>query len=271
MAYESMFGKPKNIEKMGWDVQGLRLQDLMGLISGRKNPWDTAQWAPQVQGMRTQGELGLSDIGRNLREAGVTGPAAALTLGKADEGISDNVLNLSNMMTSGINKEAWEAGNLASRMKQMRDDMIKAKMSQPGEQGSTFEDILKGVGVAGNVGTGVLGGVAANKAAGNTSCCFIFLEGNNGYLEDSVRTFRDKYFSPDSWVSKGYKRMARWLVPMMKRSKIVKQSVRFFMLDPLARVARWHEGTDKLGWLFVPVGVFWCFIWGESARLREVV
>jgi hypothetical protein len=101
---------------------------------------------------------------------------------------------------------------------------------------------------------------------GGVSCCFIFIEGER--FTDAVRQFRDAHFGPNSYVSKGYKLMAKWLVPWMKKSKIVKKMVQRVMLDPLLRVAIWTEKKSKTGCFYIPVGLFWCFVWGHSARLR---
>ena len=107
------------------------------------------------------------------------------------------------------------------------------------------------------IGSGSLKGTGGSAAQ---CSCYIFLEGHNE-LEASIRRFRDSHYSPDSSISKGYRRMSKWLVPLMKKHKIVKESARWLMLNPLAYIARWEEGKNKLGWLFIPFGYFWTTVW----------
>jgi len=114
--------------------------------------------------------------------------------------------------------------------------------------------------------------IAAQKAASSwgssygTTCCFIMLEADD--LTDRVRFFRDEHFSPEGVIAKGYKRMARYLVPMMKKSPFVKRLVKTVMTRPLAEFA-FHSyrnngkfnPSDLKGLLYAPVGLFWCIVW----------
>jgi len=134
---------------------------------------------------------------------------------------------------------------------------------QSGQRGSTSG---WGAGIS-SLGLSGIGGTAASAGgagSGGGGCCYMFLEGHNE-LESSVRRYRDSHFSPDSGVSRGYKRMSRWLVPLMKRYKLVKEVVKWVMLNPLAYIARWAEGKNKFGWIFVPFGIFWCDYWYLTA------
>ena len=67
------------------------------------------------------------------------------------------------------------------------------------------------------------------------SCCFIFLESYHGKIPDSVRRVRDKYYRATPVIAKGYKRMAKWLVPLMQRSNTIRWLVWNTMVKPATR------------------------------------
>lgn len=79
---------------------------------------------------------------------------------------------------------------------------------------------------------GVMDSITAG--VGNV-CCFIMLEGLNGQLPWWVRHCRDIYYSQYPEVADGYKRMAKWLVPLMRRFPLVKHAVNRWMVQPLTR------------------------------------
>ena len=74
---------------------------------------------------------------------------------------------------------------------------------------------------------------AAGSLMPNMSCCFIFMESYHGQLPWVVRKCRDRYYSRFPSVARGYKRMARWLVPVMQASPIVRDAVWRWMVRPL--------------------------------------
>ena len=100
------------------------------------------------------------------------------------------------------------------------------------------------------------------------SCCFIFNEGER--LTEAVKRYRDKYFPPDSYVSKGYKIMAKWLVPWMRKSRFVKRVVQKIMLNPLSSFAEAVEAKSQKGWFYAPIGIFWCSTWDQMGRLGRI-
>ncbi len=118
--------------------------------------------------------------------------------------------------------------------------------------------------------TGVKNASTMADASGSF-CCFIFTENWTKPLNDSVRHLRDKFFPPTSYVSKGYKAMARVLVPGMMKSRLIMALVRFLMLSPLTCVARWAEKKNRFGWVFIPVGLFWCFTWDGIGRVNDIL
>jgi hypothetical protein len=105
-----------------------------------------------------------------------------------------------------------------------------------------------------NFGSGMLGNqTSANNAMTNTAgtfaqaqaqamsglansiggCCFIYLEATNGYMPDFVRLCRDRYYKRFPQIATGYKRMAKWLVPLMHQHTIIKYIVWHQMVKPL--------------------------------------
>src|SRR3972149_6410379 len=55
-------------------------------------------------------------------------------------------------------------------------------------------------------------------------CCWVFIKGE--MMSDSVRRLRDQLFHPDSFVAKGYKKMAWWLIPLMHKHPMIMKIVR---------------------------------------------
>lgn len=76
-------------------------------------------------------------------------------------------------------------------------------------------------------------------------CCFIFMEATNGELPASVRICRDVYYANEPLLGRGYKRMAKWLVPAMKKSSVVKWLVNATMVKPLTRYGEWLVGNTN--------------------------
>ena len=115
-------------------------------------------------------------------------------------------------------------------------------------------------------------GISAQKKASSwgggygSTCCFIMLEADD--LTDRVRFFRDLHFNSEGVIARGYKRMAKYLVPMMRKYPIIKRLVKATMTRPLAEFA-FHSyendgkfnPSDLKGLLYAPVGLFWCIIW----------
>lgn len=111
-------------------------------------------------------------------------------------------------------------------------------------------------------------GSFANSAQGyahsfgeNVNCCFIMLECLNGDLPWYVRLIRDYYYKRTPEVAIGYKKMANWLVPLMRRSKVVKGIVNLTVVKPLLCYGAYLCGLNKHGWILAPVKWFWFKIW----------
>lgn len=104
----------------------------------------------------------------------------------------------------------------------------------------------------------------ANEALGiNQICCFIMLQGLNGMLPAHVRVCRDYYYTTDHRVATGYKRMAKWLVPLMRRFPTVQRLVNAVMVQPIVRYGGWLTDTTGYedGYKWRSVKNFWFAIW----------
>jgi predicted phage tail protein len=91
-------------------------------------------------------------------------------------------------------------------------------------------------------------------------CCFIFIQGE-GILTQWARLYRDTYYGCDGLVANGYRWMAKWLVPLMKKYYLVQNFVKYSMTTPLSRFFEWHFEQNKYGFIFWPFKI-WIAIWG---------
>jgi hypothetical protein len=90
-----------------------------------------------------------------------------------------------------------------------------------------------------NALTGQLGSTAMNTGSPSTYlgdiCCFIFLEAYHGKIPAAIRRGRNKFYFKNHDIATGYRRMARWLVPTMQKSILVRVLVWYMMVSPITR------------------------------------
>ena len=104
-----------------------------------------------------------------------------------------------------------------------------------------------------------------NSGYGITICCFIFMEAYRGKkMPWYVRRSRDEFASGPR--VEGYRKMAKHLVPMMRRSMLVRSMVEFAMVSPLTRFGKWVYGEGGHGWVFAPVVAFWFMLWALMGK-----
>lgn len=99
---------------------------------------------------------------------------------------------------------------------------------------------------------------SSSGGGGGGGCCFIFLEARygNGTMDSVVRRFRDENMNPVN--QRGYYKLSEVLVPLMRKSKLIKVLVQFTMCSPLVAYGKAHYGTgSKLGFIFAPIKNFW--------------
>lgn len=112
-------------------------------------------------------------------------------------------------------------------------------------------------------GTQTSRGESASKQGG-VSCCFIMAEA--GDLTDTVRWARDVRYGKGSIVARGYKRMAKWLVPLMQQYPAVKFLVKYTMTWPIRKVSE-KRIVGRHHPALYPIGFFWEAVWGLYGRI----
>jgi hypothetical protein len=107
---------------------------------------------------------------------------------------------------------------------------------------------------------GISQGISSGMGMVGGMFCWIFREAE-GEVPKVIERYRDEHYPKEGPVCQGYKKMAEWLVPLMKRFKLIKRIVRLIMTRPLTKYAKWYYGLNKYGWVFKPLGDFWVKIW----------
>ncbi len=145
--------------RMSRDIKGKGMARTQGLMSGKINPWDLPEWRGQVEGLRTQGDLGMESLGKNLTMSGVTGPAAGLALEKGQEGVNDQTLNLANLMRNDWRQGEGEASSFVDMILQMIQKQTQFdKQMQAEKMKQIGGNIMSGIGMfAGGVSGGMAG------------------------------------------------------------------------------------------------------------------
>lgn len=95
---------------------------------------------------------------------------------------------------------------------------------------------------------------------------------NEGVLIADLQRFRDEHFSQDGDIAFGYYSMGLWFVPLVKRSKVIKQLGRIFFYQPLVKIAEFHYGKNHYGIIFFWIGKFWETFWRVTGKIgREKI
>lgn len=114
-----------------------------------------------------------------------------------------------------------------------------------GSQGNAFNfagGLVNSMNSANNAALGANSQIGAAQTGANSPaaylgaiCCFIFLEAYHGKIPWYVRYGRDNYYALDKDIAAGYRRVAKWLVPLMKRSSLVRNMAWLFMVSPITQ------------------------------------
>jgi len=111
-------------------------------------------------------------------------------------------------------------------------------------------------------------GVSGGQGGGG-GCCFIFLEVDNNILNRIARKYRDEYGTPQ--MKSGYKRLANWLVPLMRKNKTIKQLVKWSMVRPCIWAGKAFYKENHWGWLFYPILQGWLKLFSFLGRNRDYI
>jgi len=116
--------------------------------------------------------------------------------------------------------------------------------------------------------TSSIGNVAG--AYKNAGCCWTFAEAYYGWanIPDEVRVLRDLEYSLQK--REGYRRMSRFLVPLMKKSSIVRSLVNTFLIKPVTSYANYYVHGKGMGWVFAPVTNVYFAVWEDMGARAGV-
>ena len=102
-------------------------------------------------------------------------------------------------------------------------------------------------------------------------CCFIMLEvENSDSLDPYVRKYRDEMLNEYNY--KGYYKLAEVVVPLMRKSKLVKWFFYLTFVYPAKSWAYTHYTGKGLGFLFSPLRPLWLNLFeylGKDHKLRS--
>ena len=123
---------------------------------------------------------------------------------------------------------------------------------------------------ASSLGAQVAGLSAASKSKNQSNsdgggCCFIVLEMYHGDMPSYVRKCRDRYYTAIPQVAAGYVRMAKWLVPLMRRSMFVRSFVWHTMVKPLTDYGAFitRRSSVRSGRM---ARTFWFSLWKQLGK-----
>lgn len=93
-------------------------------------------------------------------------------------------------------------------------------------------------------------------------CCFIFLEAYGyGKIPKCVRRGRDKYYYKNHFMAAGYRRMAKWLVPLMRENLMIRWLVWLMIVNPITiHLSKPRRGINRL------ITHFWLRYWAITGK-----
>jgi len=230
-----------------------------------RNLMQAAQTGAELQ---TRAALGTPELGRGA--AGLAGAMASLGgLGLGAAGIETDIGKLLSQTALGMGQLGAEAGRLgmsgAQTMWEMTGQGLAAPYQEylrqsyyPMELMQTLISALRPRQVKEQSSSSAKGG-----------CCFVFLEAYDGKLPWVVRAYRDQHMTPRN--RRGYYRLADKLVPLMKKSRVVKHLVRFLMTKPMTFYGKYFYKLNPWGVLAAPITAFWLLIFDLIGRKAPYV
>jgi hypothetical protein len=190
-----------------------------------------------LAGNLTAKDLGLTSL--NLMGQGQSSMEAWSST--IDKMFAPGEFNIGSMF---IDPQTEFQDTMENQQQQFSRDWLGNQVSaMPNPQAQGIYKMISGL------GTGLMGGssaVSKTGADGSTSestgglasilkCCFIFMESYEGSMPLFVRKSRDRYYNRLPLVARGYTRMAKWLVPLMQKSAVIRSLVWKTMVLPLTQ------------------------------------
>ena len=199
------------------------------------SPWAPTYTLPKIK----YGDyaVNLKNIGMGLQQTEAT---TGLTIGdQARAGLYQAGMNVGEQQASADTQRRLE------RIEKGKQNEIQQQMVRLQERGLELQE------------------ESIDKQGGGGMCCFIFIEAY-GYLLPIVRQYRDEKMTPRN--RRGYYRLADKIVPWMQKSRRFKNTVKFFMTDPLVSYGNWYYGKGRMGVVFYPVVKFWLTVFDLMGR-----
>jgi len=90
---------------------------------------------------------------------------------------------------------------------------------------------------------------AKSKGSGWNILCWVwtYFNGENGEDTNLVRAYRDSHFGRYSDVAQGYREMGRVMLPLLKKSPIIRVIVYYSIYKPITAIARGSHNPFYLG------------------------
>lgn len=149
--------------------------------------------------------------------------------------------------------QGLDAGRVVNQQRQVHTGTLALAAEMLGIPTTTQKESYRGAGRQEASGTQWNAGI---------SCCFILLEALNGQLPDYVRKGRDEFVTKERAL--GYRWMARWLVPAMRRSRVCRHLVNLLLVKPFLVHGKAHYSADRGGFVWtitLPVCWAWIYTW----------
>lgn len=215
------------------------------------------------------------------QQAGLTGQAQGLGMNRLGA-LGQNYGNMANMGLTALGQMANFQGQSAGLLTQEMTGQGQMLQGQVGMTDAQLGDIRERENMAfqermadknAQVQIEAANASKSGGGGGGGVCCWIMLEARygDGTMDDVVRRYRDEVLCPRK--RRGYYRMAKVLVPLMRKSKVFKQVVAWTFADPLVAWGEWYYGKNKWGWIMSPIKNFWMgtlyVVGGETEFLRE--
>lgn len=224
-------------------------EELMKLLKARLGGIDPRQRA-MIEG-QASGQIagGTQAINENFAGSGgsIGSKLGALTALRSNVGKNTQNALLQgdmNAQDSGI-QGLFQGGGMNADIGQ-KNRALNMQQQQIDDQPGFFENLL----------SGLAGGAGA-------ACCFIFMEAYNGNMPYWVRECRDEFAPESTKRREGYIKMAKWLVPLMQKSKIVRYLVNLLMIKPLTNWGGYYKKVKgyENDFIYKPFVKFWFKLW----------
>lgn len=239
-------------------------QGYLSLLGGQDpNRLSGSELAETERGLNrlntSRGNINVTDATTTAANAGAFGSALAgkqqrfgqaLSLFPSLSGASRSPINSFGIATGQGNPQSTTGVSTGSQAGQGYDQQLAGLQNQYMQTQAARKPI----------------GDVVQEAGQNAKCsmCYIFKE-FYGYPDVPMylRWVRDYEYRRNPKLARGYKKMSYWLIPIMRKSNIVRSLVDYLMIKPLSGYAQYLTGYSKIGWVFSPFRFFWLKAWSN--------